>query len=78
MTLRADLISLLSMAATLRSKPHTTSRRRHLDRIAPTLDAVQEVNVMTTTYDARYGRTTGGTVNIVSKNGTNEFHGELV
>jgi hypothetical protein len=46
--------------------------------VSPTLDSVQEVNVMTDTYDARYGRTTGGTVNVVTKNGTNEFHGELV
>ena len=45
--------------------------------VAPNLDAIQEVNVMTTTYDARYGRTTGGTVNIVTKNGTNAFHGTL-
>ena len=46
--------------------------------VSPTLDSVQEVNVMTDTYDARYGRTTGGTVNVVTKNGTNEYHGELV
>ena len=46
--------------------------------VSPTLDSVQEVNVMTDTYDARYGRTTGGTVNVVTKNGTNSFHGELV
>lgn len=46
--------------------------------VSPTLDSVQEVNVMTDTYDARYGRTTGGTVNLVTKNGTNAFHGELV
>jgi hypothetical protein len=45
--------------------------------VSPNLDAIQEVNVMTTTYDARYGRTTGGTVNIVSKNGTNAFHGTV-
>ena len=45
--------------------------------IAPTLDAIQEVNVMTTTYDARFGRTSGGTVNVVTKNGTNTYHGEL-
>jgi len=45
--------------------------------IAPTLDAIQEVNVMTTTYDARFSRTSGGTVNVVTKNGTNSFHGEL-
>jgi hypothetical protein len=46
--------------------------------VSPTLDSVQEVNVMTDTYDARFGRTTGGTVNLVTKNGTNDFHGELV
>jgi len=46
--------------------------------VSPTLDSIQEVNVMTDTYDARYGRTTGGTVNVVTKNGTNAFHGELV
>jgi hypothetical protein len=45
--------------------------------VSPNLDAIQEVNVMTTTYDARYGRTTGGTVSIVSKNGTNAFHGTV-
>jgi Carboxypeptidase regulatory-like domain len=46
--------------------------------VSPTLDSVQEVNVMSDTYDARYGRTTGGTVNVVTKNGTNTFHGELI
>jgi hypothetical protein len=45
--------------------------------VSPTLDSIQEVNVMTTTYDARFGRTSGGTVNVVTKNGTNAFHGEL-
>jgi hypothetical protein len=45
--------------------------------VSPTLDSIQEVNVMTTTYDARFGRTSGGTVNVVTKNGTNTFHGEL-
>jgi hypothetical protein len=46
--------------------------------VSPTLDSVQEVNVMSDTYDARFGRTTGGTVNVVTKNGTNSFHGELI
>ena len=32
---------------------------------------------MTTTYDARFGRTGGGTVNMVTKSGTNSFHGNL-
>jgi hypothetical protein len=45
--------------------------------VAPNVDAIQEVNVMTTTYDARYSRTGGGTVNVVTKNGTDSFHGDL-
>ena len=43
--------------------------------VSPNIDAIQEANVMTTTYDARYGRTSGGTVNVVTKSGTNGFHG---
>ena len=46
-------------------------------QIAPNVDALQEVNVMTTTYDARFGRTGGGTVNMVTKSGTNGFHGDV-
>jgi hypothetical protein len=46
-------------------------------QIAPNVDALQEANVMTTTYDARYGRTGGGTVNMVVKSGSNQIHGTL-
>jgi hypothetical protein len=42
--------------------------------IAPNLDSVEEVNVQTTSYDARFGRTSGGTVSTVSKGGTNQYH----
>jgi hypothetical protein len=45
--------------------------------VAPNVDAVQEVNVMSDTYDAKYGHSTGGTVNMVTKSGTNQFHGDL-
>jgi hypothetical protein len=45
--------------------------------VAPELDTVSEVNVQTTNYDARFGRTAGGTVNVVTKNGTNKFHGDV-
>lgn len=45
--------------------------------VSPNLDAIQEVNVMTHTYDARYGRTSGGTVNVVTRSGTNHYHGTL-
>ncbi len=43
---------------------------------SPNVDAIQEVNVMSYTYDARYGRTGGGVVNMVVKSGTNSFHGD--
>jgi outer membrane receptor protein involved in Fe transport len=39
------------------------------------LDAVQEFSVLTSNFTAEYGRASGGVVNVVSKSGTNEFHG---
>jgi len=45
--------------------------------LAPNVDALQEVNVQTTNYDARFGRTGGGSVSMVMKSGTNQFHGNL-
>ena len=45
--------------------------------VAPNNDAIQELNIITIPYDARYGDTMGGIVNIVTKSGTNDFHGEL-
>ena len=44
--------------------------------VSPNIDSIQEVNVMTTTYDARFGRTSGGTVNVVTKSGGDKFHGD--
>jgi hypothetical protein len=45
--------------------------------VSPDLNTVGEINVMTTNYDARYGRTAGGTINVVTKAGTNKFHGDV-
>jgi len=41
----------------------------------PTTDATQEFRVQTATYDAQFGNTEGGVTSIVTKGGTNQFHG---
>ena len=41
----------------------------------PTTDATQEFRVQTSTYDAQFGNTEGGVTSIVTKGGTNDFHG---
>jgi Carboxypeptidase regulatory-like domain/TonB dependent receptor len=40
-------------------------------------EAVQEFQMILSNYNAEYGRATGGVINIVTKNGGNEFHGDL-
>ncbi|MCU0691324.1 MAG: TonB-dependent receptor, partial [Polyangiaceae bacterium] len=39
------------------------------------LDFVEDVNVISGGYMPEYGRTTGGLINVVTKSGSNEFHG---
>jgi hypothetical protein len=41
------------------------------------IDAVQEYQVVTNPYSAEYGRTGAGLVEIVTKSGTNAFHGDV-
>lgn len=41
----------------------------------PAPDTIEEFRVQTANYDASYGRGTGANVDLVSKSGTNEFHG---
>lgn len=40
----------------------------------PTVDSVQEFNVMTNSYNAEFGRTGGGVMNVVLKSGGQAFH----
>src|SRR3954451_8898002 len=41
----------------------------------PNPEAVQEVNVSTSNTSAEFGKQPGGTFNVITKSGTNEFHG---
>jgi hypothetical protein len=43
--------------------------------IRPGIDSISEVLVMTGNYSAEIGRATGAVVNVISKAGTNNFHG---
>lgn len=67
------------------SRPGTTFSRfngtyfndpsRNTGLNAPPPDAVQEIRIQTSTYAADTGRNSGGNVTVVSRQGTNNFHG---
>jgi Carboxypeptidase regulatory-like domain len=44
--------------------------------IAPSPEGTQEFKVMTSNSGAQFGHTAGGTINIITKGGTNQFHGD--
>jgi hypothetical protein len=41
------------------------------------VDALQEFRIATSTYSAEYGRTPGGQISLLTRSGTNEWHGSL-
>jgi hypothetical protein len=43
----------------------------------PNPDAIQEFKIQTSTYDASYGSHPGANVNVVTRSGTNQFHGSV-
>ena len=45
--------------------------------VRPSLDAVQEIKVSTNLYPAEISRTEGGVADVITKSGTNTFHGTL-
>jgi hypothetical protein len=45
--------------------------------VFPSLDAIQEVKVLTSNYGAQFGRTASGTVQVTTKSGTPQLHGNL-
>src|SRR5579864_2532916 len=50
---------------------------RNTGNIAPNPDAVEEFRVLTNSYSAEFGRFASGVINIITKTGTNQFHGSL-
>src|SRR5712692_6153744 len=53
--------------------PNSTRGRYNF---GPPVDAVEEFKIQTNTYDAQYGRTGGGVVNMTLKSGSNAFRGQ--
>jgi len=49
----------------------------NLPAIQPSPDTIQEFRVLTNTFDAEFGRNSGSVVDVVTKSGTNEFHGDV-
>jgi hypothetical protein len=45
--------------------------------IQPTPDSIAEFRVLSNTFDAEYGRNSGAVINVVTKSGTNGWHGSV-
>jgi hypothetical protein len=43
----------------------------------PNLDSIAEFRILTNNFDAEYGNYSGGQINVVTKSGTNQWHGNV-
>ncbi len=44
---------------------------------SPDIDALQEFRILTSNFDAEFGRSPGAVVNLITKSGTTAYHGDL-
>jgi len=51
---------------------------RYTGNVNPSPDAVEEFRVVTNGYGAEFGRFSGGVINVITKSGTNAFHGSCM
>jgi len=49
----------------------------NLPAVQPSPDTIEEFRVLTNTFDAEFGRNSGSVVNVVTKSGSNELHGDV-
>jgi hypothetical protein len=45
--------------------------------IIPNLDSIAEFRILTSNFDAEYGEFSGGQINVITKSGSNAFHGDV-
>jgi hypothetical protein len=45
--------------------------------VIPNLDSIEEFRVLTNNFDPEYGNYNGGMINVVTKSGSNSFHGDV-
>ena len=45
--------------------------------VRPAIDSIQEVRILTNSFSADAGRAAGAVINVITKSGTNSFHGSL-
>jgi hypothetical protein len=45
--------------------------------IVPNLDSIAEFRILTNNFDAEYGEYSGGQINVITKSGSNAFHGDV-
>ncbi len=45
--------------------------------VIPNLDSIAEFRIITNNFDAEYGNFSGGQINVITKSGTNGYHGDV-